>query len=55
MGSKVSYPIYKNDLSNLVYSFSKIKCASLCHIMYLLSSRSETFEIFPWTQTKSIF
>ena len=52
-GSKVSYPIYKNDHSNLIYWFSKTKCASLCNLMYLLSSRSETFEIFPWTQTNT--
>ena len=52
-GSKVSYPIYKNDNSNLIYWLSKTKCASLCHLMYLLSSRSETFEIFPWTQTNT--
>ena len=52
-GSKVSYPIYKNDHSNLIYWLSKTKCASLCHLMYLLSSRSETFEIFPWTQTNT--
>ena len=51
-GSKVSYyTIYKNDHSNLIYWLSKTKCASLCHLMYLLSSRRETFEIFPWTQT----
>ena len=52
-GSKVSYPIYKNDHSNLIYWLSKTKCASLCHLIYLLSSRSETFEIFPWTQTNT--
>ena len=44
-GSKVSYPIYKNDHSNLIYWLSKTKCASLCHLMYLLSSRSETFSL----------
>ena len=52
-GSKVSYLIYKNDHSNLIYWLSKTKCASLCHSMYLLSSRSETFEIFPWTLTNT--
>ena len=52
-GSKVSYPIYKNDHSNLIYWLSKTKGASLSNSMYLLSSRSETFEIFPWTQTNT--
>ena len=51
--SKVSYPIYKNDHSNLIYWLSKTKCGSLCHLMYLLSCMSETFEVFPWTQTNT--
>ena len=52
-GSKVSYPINKNDHSSLMYWLGKTKCDSLCHLMYLLSSMSETFEILPWTQTNT--
>ena len=53
LGGRSCHPIYKNDHSNLIYWLSKTKCASLCHLMYLLSSMSETFEIFPWTQTNT--
>ena len=43
------YPIYKNDHSNLIQN-------KMCFSMSFnvpIHSRSETFEIFPWTQTNT--
>ena len=49
-GSQVSYSIYNNNHTNPTYSHSKTKSAFLHHFMYLLSFKSETFEIFLRTQ-----
>ena len=52
--SKVSYPIYKNDHTNLIYLHSKTKYASLHHLMHLLSSMSEMSENISIENTENL-
>ena len=52
-GRKLVTQFTRMIIATLYIDLSKTKCASLCHVMYPSSSRSETFEIFPWTQTNT--